>query len=512
MMYLIHHLLENSADRYPDKEAVFDTKNRFSFEQIELQANSFANWLININMNKGDRIAILSANSVEYIIAYYGVLKSGCIAVPLNTGLEVLDLRLMINDCQARVLIYEKKFNRVVQSLLKESGHQPEIVVGIDLGNEVVAGSIYTSWEAIVSTFSQSRPEIDMIDLDTASIIYTSGSTGKPKGVMLTHINILSNTRSILAYLRLNRDDRCMVVLPFYYVYGKSLLNTHFAVSGSVVIDNRLVFPNSVLKNMIKEEVTGFAGVPSTFSFLLNQSSFAKMTFPHLRYITQAGGHMTAEVKRRLREILPDKSIYIMYGATEASARLAYLEPDQMKHRINSFGKAIPNVRMAVLKEDGREAQAGEEGEIVARGSNIMLGYWNAPTDTDKVLRNGWYFTGDLGCRDEAGFFYHTGRKRDMIKVGIYKISANEIEEVLYQYPGVHEAAVVGVSDDIDGEAIRAFVVPISQGTVEPDDLIRFCRESLPWYKIPKDIIFVGQLPKSEAGKILKKSLIEKTI
>ena len=225
----------------------------------------------------------------------------------------------------------------------------------------------------IYSSYSAKRPQVQLIDKDLSSIIYTSGSTGKPKGVMLTHLNIVANTRSIVSYLGLATNDRCMVVLPFYYVYGKSLLNTHFAVSATVIIDNRFAFPNAVLKNMIGEKVTGFAGVPSTYSILLNKSSLAKMNFADLRYLTQAGGHMPASIKKRLVEIFPDQDIYIMYGATEASARLSYLDPKALPNKINSIGKAIANVELRVLGQNGGEATTGEGGEIVAKGSNLML-------------------------------------------------------------------------------------------------------------------------------------------
>ncbi len=498
---LIHNFLENSADRYPDKKAVVHGDSKYSFIEIEEKANTIANWLKSAGLKKGDRVAILLRNSIDYICSYYGLLKAGAIAVPLNTGLEARGLGAMIESCSPEVLISEKFFKKIIEELLTTFSCRLIAWSDLDKHNEdIFLPDVYSS-------YSKNRPDIKIIDQDVSSIIYTSGSTGKPKGATLTHLNIVSNTRSIIDYLKITSTDCCMVVLPFYYVYGKTLLNTHFAVSGSVVIDNRFIFPNTVLKTMQKEKTTGFSGVPSTFSILLNRSSLAKMEFPDLRYLTQAGGHMPEEHKRQLMRIFPDKKIFIMYGATEASARLAYLEPDQLEKRINSIGKAISNVEMKIVKEDGRDAEPGEEGEILARGTNITKGYWNDPEETLKILKNGWYYTGDLGKQDAEGYFYITGRKRDMIKVGKFKVSANEIEEILFKHRSIEEAAVIGISDDVLGEAIKAYIVLKKNSSVSKEDITKFCFQRLPKYKIPHQIEFIDALPKNEAGKVLKQKL-----
>jgi acyl-CoA synthetase (AMP-forming)/AMP-acid ligase II len=239
----------------------------------------------------------------------------------------------------------------------------------------------------------------------------------------------------------------------------------------------------------------------------LNSSSFAQKDFPDLRYITQAGGHMPVGVKQKLIDLLPGKDIYIMYGATEASARLSYLEPQYLSAKINSIGKAIPNVEIKVFNEEGVSVAVEEEGELVARGGNLMDHYWNNPEGTAQVLRNGWYYTGDIGFRDEDGFFFVTGRKRDMIKIGIYKVSAVEIEEILHRCPGILEAAVVGIHDDVLGEAACAFVVRDNKKNLSLESVLRFCDEHLSNYKVPKRVVFIENLPKNEAGKIMKQQL-----
>jgi acyl-CoA synthetase (AMP-forming)/AMP-acid ligase II len=290
-------------------------------------------------------------------------------------------------------------------------------------------------------------------------------------------------------------------------VYGLSLLTTHVHVGGSLAIGNRLAFPNAILQSMQQFEVTALAGVPSTFALLLHRSTIAQMTFPSLRYVTQAGGPMPPALLQRWLRILPDVPFYVMYGATEASARLAYLDPSELPARIGSIGTAIPNVELTVTKEDGQPVAPGEVGEIVARGSNIMMGYWNAPEETQAALGPHGFRTGDLATCDSDGFLYLVGRRQDMLKVGGERVGAKEIEDVLHEHAAVHEAAVVGVPHELFGEVPVAFIALCSESTASSEDVISFCRARLPDHKVPARVVFQTDLPKSAAGKIDKPAL-----
>jgi acyl-CoA synthetase (AMP-forming)/AMP-acid ligase II len=234
------------------------------------------------------------------------------------------------------------------------------------------------------------------------------------------------------------------------------------------------------------------------------------MEFPSLRYLTQAGGSMAPAMIREVLKIFAGKQLYIMYGATEASARLSYLPPSELPRRIGSIGKAIAGVELELVDEDGTATRPGEIGEIVARGPNIMLGYWNQPEETARVLTERGFYTGDLAAADEEGFLYVVGRKRDMIKPGGYRVSAQEIEETLLEHPAVREAAVIGVPDAYLGEAIRAYVVPAAgrgDGAVDPAEIVSFCRDRLPEFKVPRSVVMRAELPKNESGKIMKELL-----
>jgi long-chain acyl-CoA synthetase len=506
---LVHDMLQSAAQARPDAPLVIDGRERANYGEVESASNRVAKALAANGIRRGDRIGLIADNSRWYVEAYYGILKAGGVVVSLSTAGDPRTHRELLSDCGARGVVCGAKQTRAVASLADAGGF--EFVLGplpAEPGGPLHGGACRIVEPSVVlPAMSDEPPSFRGIDLDRAAIVYTSGSTGRPRGAVLRHLNIVANTRSIVEYLALTPADRVMVVLPFHYVYGKSLLNTHVAAGGSVVIENRFLYPQQALDTLEQAEATGFSGVPSTFAILLNKSNLASRRLPSLRYVTQAGGAMAPEMTRRLIAALPGKRIFIMYGATEASARLSYLPPADLSRKIGSIGKAIPNVELRILREDGSEAEVGEIGEIVARGSNIMEGYWNAPEETAAVLDEHGYHTGDLGRRDEEGFLYVAGRKREMIKSGAHRISPKEIEEALVEHPAIHEAAVVGVPDEILGEAIVAFVTLRPGQRQDGTSILEWCRGRLPSYKVPGSLRTLPEFPRNTSGKIDKVTL-----
>jgi acyl-CoA synthetase (AMP-forming)/AMP-acid ligase II len=297
-----------------------------------------------------------------------------------------------------------------------------------------------------------------------------------------------------------------MVVLPFFYVMGKSLLNTHMAAAGTIVINNRFMYPADVVHQMIEEKVTGFSGVPSTYAYLLNRSPLAasKDKLSNLRYCSQAGGHMAKSLKQDLRTALPKRTqIVIMYGATEAAARLTYLDPEQFEPKIDSIGKPIPGVSIHLLDEKGNIVPDGKEGEPVAQGDNIMQGYWKNPKDTAKVLNSQGYHTGDIGYRDKDGFLYINRRKDGLLKVGGHRINPTEIEDFLMVTDQLIESSVIGLPDKLMGNKLIALIVPKNEDC-DPINIKEICAKGLPNHKQPTQIIIVRALPKNANGKIDK--------
>jgi len=509
---LVHHFLEQSAVRYPGKIAVIHDAVSASYGEVNGLANRLARFLIGMGVRKGDRVVLMFENSLEYVVGYYGTLKAGAVSVPLNTDLKSDGLKHLLGEIEPAFVIASNRFEK----LMCDNTSDLPTIKGILLKAPKLKWSsipfpIYVWGEIIEKGEGTKDPGISMSGDDLAGIIYTSGSTGRPKGVMLSHQNIVSNTRSICQYLNLTRDDVQMVVLPFFYVMGKSLLNTHMAAGGTVVINNKFAFPAAVLNEMVKEGVTGFSGVPSTYAYLLHRSPLAgyRDKLAALRYCSQAGGHMPRIIKEGLRQVLPDHTaIYIMYGATEAAARLSYLEPERYQDKMDSIGKAIPGVDLRITDPTGAEVQPGQTGELWAKGPNIMKGYWKDPGATKQVLVDGHYRTGDQAFQDSEGYFYIVGRKDDLIKVKGHRINPREIEDVLMSSNKLVEAAILGVPDDLMGHKLVALLVAKSDECSQ-NEVLSFCARKLPKHKLPVEVKSVRTLPKSASGKIDRTKCME---
>ena len=501
---LIHHFLEHNAALLPDKIALVHDGLRASYSEINDRANRLANYLIEREISLGDRVALLLDNSLDYVVGYYGGLKTGAAVVPLNTDLKPESLGAVLHEVEPRAMVSSSKFENLLKTTALSQYSVQELILRDPKQSWSSQSFRVEKLEDLISRGVLPNPKIQVRDQDLASIIYTSGSTGRPKGAMLTHRNIVSNTLSICEYLHLTQQDIQMVVLPFYYVMGKSLLNTHFSAGGTVVINNKFAFPAAVLNEMVSEKVTAFSGVPSTYAFLLHRSPIAayREKLSVLRYCSQAGGHMSRVIKEGLRKALPAHTeIYIMYGATEASARLSYLDPQRFQEKMDSIGKAIPGVRLRVLDKEGREVPIGETGELVALGDNIMQGYWKDPEATAKVLDQNGYHTGDLCHQDEEGFFYLVGRRDNLIKVGGHRVNPQEVEDALMETELLTEAVVLGVPDELLGKRLVALVTP-REGNGDVEKIASHCARRLPKFQVPSEFKIVRGLPKNSSGKI----------
>jgi acyl-CoA synthetase (AMP-forming)/AMP-acid ligase II len=347
---------------------------------------------------------------------------------------------------------------------------------------------------------------------DLASIIYTSGTTGSPKGVKLSHGNLAANTESICAYLPITARDRALCVLPFPYSYGASVLHTHLAQGASLILEDSLLYPHQILSRVQDEGVTSLAGVPSTFYLFLQRTNLADYDLSSLKYVTQAGARMDPGQIRAFRDQVPQAQFFVMYGQTEATARLAYVPPDLLEAKPGSAGRAIPGVELRIEGENGEVLPPGQAGEVCARGDNVMMGYWDDPDETEKALKDGWLQTGDVGEMDEDGFLFLHGRQREMIKSGAHRIAPSEIEEVIRRVPGVRDVAVVGVPDPLLGESVKAWIIP--DPTPPPNlsrDIQRQCRQHLALFKVPKSVMFRADFPRTASGKVRKHLLLEET-
>jgi len=506
MQNTLVQLLHNSVDRFPEKTAVIQGETTLTYIELWNKACGVAHYLLRNNFKNNDKASLLLDNSAEYIIAYYGVLIAGGSVIGLNTAAKSRDLVNWIEHSDSKFVFASINHAEVndVLDILPDNKCQ-FIFVGLEITKQNDH-----DWNQIQMNSDLPESCIEWLpDEKLASIIYTSGTTGKPKGVMLSHTNLYENIVSILTYLKLNNNDSIVNVLPFYYSYGNSVLHSHLAAGATLILENSMLYPQKILSVLADKKVTGFSGVPSTFNLILNRTKLADFDLSSLRYMTQAGGPMAPANVERLKKELPGIDFFIMYGQTEASARLSYLPPEQLENKPGSIGKAIPGVRLEIRDENQKAVSISETGEIYAYGKNIMLGYWKDKEATTSVIYDGWLKTGDLAYQDEDDYFYIVGRSTDMIKSGAHRISPKDIEEVILELDGVEEVAVVGVADVLLGQIIKAVVVIAPGYTMDKMKLMRHCKENLASYKLPKNIEFKDEIPKTASGKI-RRFMLEK--
>lgn len=499
-------LLANCA---PDhKTALLTQQGEFTYGRLRSDARRTAAFLTSRNLQPGDRVLLAGDSSEFWVQAYLGVALAGGVSVPVAVPADPGFFASVVAATEPRFAFAQAKWLGRLDGiegcrLVVSDARPARLPAGLELA---VISEIGPDEDAVVHP-----AEAD----DLAVIMFTSGSTAVPRGVMVSHGNILANSRDIIASLDIGPDDRIMAVLPFHYCFGTSLLHTHLLAGASVVVDNRFLFPEKVLQNMVESGCTSLAGVPSTYQILLRRSNLKNMSFPALRKLQQAGGKLAQPFIDELEEALPAARLYVMYGQTEATARLSCITPEDRHAHPGSIGKGLDSVRLRVLAEDGTPVTPGQVGEIVATGPNITLGYWRDPEATRRIYggepsHTGELHTGDLATVDEDGFIIIVDRARDFLKCGGKRVSCRQIEETLLHFPGMTEVAVVGVPDLVLGEAVCLFAVHTDGAAVE-EDLAGFCKRELDRILLPKMIVFLDGLPRNNSGKPDKLAL-KKTI
>ncbi len=484
-MNFFDFLFENSSEM--KKDLILGPMEPKSYQDVFHESGLLANY-IRRNIGQQKKILLATSNSPFFVIVYLGILKSGNVCIPLNPQIENEVLDYIIYKTDPEMLFFSENV------LLH---HHPDL----ESYSEIRLYEILKEEKDYLSV----EPEFNGSQL--AAIMFTSGSTALPKGVMLSHDNFIANTVSIIDSLSLKGDDIMMVVLPFYYCYGLSLLNTYIRIGGSLVLNNNFVFFSQTIHYINIYRCTGFAGVPSHFQLLLRKTDlFRKIKIPSLRYVTQAGGRLHNSFINEFINLFPQIRFYVMYGQTEATARLSVLSPERLKDKIGSIGKGIPGVELKVTNEEQLPVSPGEIGEIIVKGGNIMIGYFDDPVSTQKALKGGWLYTGDLATIDEEGFIFITARKKEIIKIGGIRISPREIEEVIVKMSGIVDCTAEAIYDELLGEAIKVTVVVNKMGKkITSDDLKKYCATRLAPYKIPTYFSFYETMEISPSGKKVKR-------
>jgi len=511
MDFLIHHMLRASTALAPDKAALVHGEERLSYAEVSRRVDGLASALRAAGLRRGERAGICLDASVPQAISIFGISRAEGVYVPINSLLHADQVKHIACDCGMKGLITTPAKLAALSEVLPQV---PSLEFLIVVGSEEVPSHlpVYRYEEACGHTLPPNWRETS-IEKDLAAILYTSGSTGKPKGVMLSHANVIAGSRIVSTYLGITEKERILAVLPFSFDAGMNQLMTAFEKGATCVLIN-FVFAREIVQVLLREKITGLAGVPTLWSLLAQpNSTLAKQPLPHLRYITNTGGAMPQAVLKVLREVLHTTRIFLMYGLTEAF-RSTYLPPEELDRRPTSMGKAIPDTEILVLNEHGQLCKPGEPGELVHRGPTVSLGYWNRPEDTARVLRPNPLlppemgdcekicYSGDIVKMDEDGFLYFIGRRDTMIKSSGFRISPTEVEEVLFQSGKLRGAAVIGIPDETLGQTIKAFVVAKDGAPVDTEDLLAYCAEKMPRHMIPKAIEVLTELPKTSSGKV----------
>jgi long-chain acyl-CoA synthetase len=483
----------NCAQKHVQKTAIFWGEREISYAGIHAQSQRAAAHLQNkFGVKPGDRVALWLKNCPEFVVSVFGILQAGAVVVPINNFLKPAEVVYILNDGGIDVVITDAELG----------AHSAELKTARPSLKMLLV-------EEFAAEISNLKSQIsNQTESDLAVIIYTSGTTGKPKGAMLSHGNLLHNVESCRLVLAMVEEDSFAVILPLFHTYMMTVgIFLPFTVGGSIVLVKSLHPPRAMLQEIFSRRATILPAVPSFYRMMLA----AQIPTPlPIRIFISGSAPLPMQTLKEFEEKFKVPLIE-GYGLSEASPVVSK-NPLRGARKAGSIGIPIPNVEISVQDESGKMLGVDETGEICVRGGNVMLGYWNQPEETKKVFRNGWLLTGDVGHRDADGYYYITDRKKDMLIVNGINVYPREIEEVIYHFPGVKEAAVIGVPDERRGEQPVAFVAAAEGQTLDEKALLQFIRGRLADYKAPKQIIILPALPKNATGKILKMELRKQAV
>ena len=499
----LRELLEQRAGAFPQKPFLFSQPDGrcFTYAQFNQAVDRTASMLMAHQVGKGDVVSLLMPNSAEYIIAYYACWKLGALAGPVNSLLKEPETAFVMNNSEAKAVLMSSEFQDRIEKI---RGGLPHLSAVIAFDDEAEATREFVDRK---QAGGRDDRVFSINKSDDAIIIYTSGTTGTPKGCLLTHGNVIANARQISEWLGFTPDDRLLTVMPLFHMNAVSVTTMSVLYAGGSTVITPKFSAKRFWQIVSDYEITSFGSVATMLSMLLN-------TYPdgvpeglrsdQLRFAMCGSAPVPAEVMKKFEQTF-NCPVVEGYGLSESTCRSSFNPPDK-RRRAGSCGLPIGN-EMKVVDDNDHEVADGELGEIVLRGENILKGYFKNPEATEIAFRNGWFHTGDIGYRDQDGFFFIVDRKSDMIIRGGENIYPREIDEVLYQHPGVAAAATIGVPDPLYGEEVAAFVVLKDGAGTSEEELLSYCTERLADYKCPKTIRIVTEIPKGPTGKLLKREL-----
>lgn len=504
--------LERAIKLFHKRTAVLCGDTVYTYREFYERVNRLSSGLQSLGVQKGDRVAFMMLNCHRHLETYYAITNIGGVVVPLNIRLSPQELTYIINDSESKVLVTDETLLPLAEAIRPKI----ETVEHLILAGDSKGPDHMMDYEKFVAQSAPTPPGVKIDDDDLAGIFYTGGTTGKPKGVMLSHDNLMSNCINLQGGLGFKKGDIYLHAAPmFHLANGAAMIAaTHAGVAHAFI---KAFAPDLTLQAIERHKVTVTLLIPAMINFVVNHPDLDKHDISSLRLVVYGGSPIPVEVLRKAMQKLPNCHFIQAYGMTEASPVLTVLNqddhtpqgPPEVLARLASGGQPIHGVRVRVVNAEGQDVKPGEIGEVIAKGPTITKGYWKLPQETTEAIRDGWYYSGDLATVDDEMYVFIVDRRKDMIVSGGENIYSTEVENALYTHPAVLEVAVIGVPDDKWGEAVKAVVVVRPGHSVTAEELIAHCKENLASYKAPKSVDFVEALPKSGAGKILKRELRE---
>jgi len=505
-------LLEESAKKFSRRNCLISAGAVYNFRSLNREANQLSFGLKErLKVKKGEKVAVLLNNCPEFIVALFAILKAGAVCVPLNVFLSFNELKHILEDSRSKLLISSSDFLQILQKLSGEKQKGAEGLLNLEniiLTDKKVDKFLY--WNQIIVKEQTRNPSFDINPQELALLIYTSGTTGFPKGVMLSHGNLCSNVLSSVRALEISPQDRFLLILPMFHSFTLMVCILIPLYAGARIIILKSVRPfQKVLRSILLNRVTIIVGIPQLFDILQNLTLPAILQmFLRIRLCISGAAPLRLETLRAFKEKFKRIPLLEGYGLTEASPVVS-LNPLRGIRKPGSIGLPLPGVEVKVVRGDESEAACGEVGELIVKGPNVMLGYFNRPQESKRAIRGSWLFTGDMVKIDSDGYIYIVGRKKEMILIHGMNVYPSEIENVLKNHPKIKEIAVVGKKDKSKGELPLAFIVLHKDCSACESEFINYCKGRLANYKIPRLIEFREDLPKTPTGKVLKRKLIE---
>ncbi|MGG1660382.1 acyl-CoA synthetase [Brevibacillus sp. NRS-1366] len=498
-------ILRRSHGRFPDKIALQFEEEVLTYCQFDQMVNQTAHVLLEKGLQKGERVALLSRNSMDFAILTFASARAGVVLVPINFMLNKEDVAYIMGHSEVSACFVSPEFLPIAREAIQQAGIIPRLLSLIS--RPAVPDGEWIPFREMIAHANDGEPEVELADDDVAQILYTSGTESKPKGVMLTHKSIISEYVSTIIEGNMSEDDVAIHALPlFHSAQLHCFLGPYVYLGGSGIILEQAT-PDLMLQSVETYKATQLFCPPTVWIALLRSPAFSSRNLTSLKKCYYGAAIMPVEVLKELNQRLPDAQFYNFYGQTEVAPLATVLKPAEQIRKAGSAGKPALNVETKIVDDEGKEVPRGCVGEIVHRTSHAMLGYFRDEEKTRAAFNGGWFHSGDLGIMDNEGFITVVDRKKDMIKSGGENVASREVEELIYQHPKVSEVAVIGIPHPYWIEAVTAVVVPKANETLTCEELLAFCKDRLSSFKAPKYVVITDNLPRNPSGKILKREL-----